>query len=111
MGGRTIALYLFTTVMAVTIGLLSVNIIRPGKFLSPEKRQELSEAYVSDIDVRVTAAHRQKDEGPLQVLVNIVPDNIFGAMSTNTSMLQVIFFAILFRYLHGLWLLPIKCRE
>jgi Na+/H+-dicarboxylate symporter len=96
MGGRTIALYLFTTVMAVTIGLLTVNLVQPGKFLSAEKRQELSQAYAADIDVRVTAAHQQKSEGPLQVLVNIVPDNIFAAMSANTNMLQVIFFAILF---------------
>jgi Na+/H+-dicarboxylate symporter len=96
MGGRTIALYLFTTVMAVTIGLLTVNLVQPGKFLSAGKRQELSQAYAADIDVRVTAAHQQKSEGPLQVLVNIVPDNIFAAMSANTNMLQVIFFAILF---------------
>jgi Na+/H+-dicarboxylate symporter len=96
MGGRTIALYLFTTVMAVTIGLVTVNLVQPGKFLSAEKRQELSQAYAADIDVRVTAAHQQKSEGPLQVLVNIVPDNIFAAMSANTNMLQVIFFAILF---------------
>ncbi len=96
MGGRTIAMYLFTTVLAVTIGLLAVNIIRPGKFLSAEKRQELSAAYASDISTRVTVAHQQKSEGPLQVLVNIVPENIFGAMSSNTNMLQVIFFSILF---------------
>lgn len=74
--GRTIAMYLFTTVLAVTIGLLAVNIIRPGKFLSAEKRQELSAAYASDISTRVTVAHQQKSEGPLQVLVNIVPENI-----------------------------------
>jgi Na+/H+-dicarboxylate symporter len=96
MGGRTIALYLFTTVMAVTIGLVTVNLVQPGKFLSAEKRQELSQAYAADIDVRVTAAHQKKSEGPMQVLVNIVPDNIFAAMSVNTNMLQVIFFAILF---------------
>ncbi|MEL6123442.1 MAG: cation:dicarboxylase symporter family transporter, partial [Bacteroidota bacterium] len=29
MGGRTIAIYLMTTVFAVTVGLVAVNIIRP----------------------------------------------------------------------------------
>jgi proton glutamate symport protein len=95
-GGRTIGLYLATTVIAVTIGLVLVNVIQPGKFLSPEKREELSQAYASDTDTRITSAQHVKDDGPLQILVDIVPDNIFGAMSNNTNMLQIIFFAILF---------------
>ncbi|MCU0396715.1 MAG: dicarboxylate/amino acid:cation symporter [Cyclobacteriaceae bacterium] len=95
-GGRTIALYLATTVLAVTIGLLLVNVIEPGKFLSAEKREELSQAYASDMDMRITSAHDVKEDGPLQILVDIVPDNIFGSMTNNTNMLQVIFFAILF---------------
>ena len=33
MGGITIATYIFTTMMAVTIGLVAVNIIEPGKLL------------------------------------------------------------------------------
>lgn len=96
MGGKTIALYLFTTVIAVSIGLTVVNLIRPGTFLSEEKRQELSQAYAADIGMQVTQVHNRQDEGPLQPLVNIVPDNIFFAMSSNTGMLQVIFFALLF---------------
>jgi Na+/H+-dicarboxylate symporter len=95
-GGRTIALYLATTVLAVTIGLLLVNVIEPGKFLSAEKREELSQAYASDMDMRITSAHDVKEDGPLQILVDIVPDNIFGSMTNNTNMLQVIFFATLF---------------
>ena len=95
-GGKTIAFYLFTTVIAVTIGLVLVNIIKPGKFMSPEKRDELREAYASDMDLRITSAHSVKEESPLQPLVDIVPDNIFGAVSDNTNMLQVIFFALLF---------------
>lgn len=95
-GGRTIGLYLATTVLAVTIGLVLVNMIQPGKFLTPEKREELSNAYASDIGNRINSAHEIKSDSPLQVLVDIVPDNIFGAVSNNTNMLQVIFFAILF---------------
>ncbi|MDO9596072.1 MAG: cation:dicarboxylase symporter family transporter, partial [Lutibacter sp.] len=34
MGGRTIGLYLMTTVIAVTIGLFLVNIIKPGNSIS-----------------------------------------------------------------------------
>lgn len=95
-GGRTIGLYLVTTVIAVTIGLVLVNVIKPGKFLSPEKREELSNAYASDIGSRISSAQDVKDDGPLQILVDIVPENVFGAMSNNSNMLQIIFFAMLF---------------
>jgi Na+/H+-dicarboxylate symporter len=60
-GGKTIGFYLFTTVIAVTIGLALVNIIKPGKFMSPEKRDELREAYASDMDSRISSAHNVKE--------------------------------------------------
>lgn len=95
-GGRTIGLYLATTVVAVTVGLLLVNVIKPGKFLTAEKREELSNAYASDIGSRISSAQDVQDDGPLQILVDIVPENVFGAMSNNSNMLQIIFFAMLF---------------
>src|SRR3970040_980337 len=56
-GGKTIAFYLCTTVIAITIGLLLVNVVKPGKLLSAEKREELRAAYASDMDTRITSAH------------------------------------------------------
>lgn len=95
-GGKTIIFYLSTTVIAVTIGLAAVNLFAPGKFLSADKREELRSTYASEMDVRIHSAHDVQGSGPLQPLVDIVPDNIFGAVSNNTNMLQVIFFSILF---------------
>ena len=95
-GGKTLALYLITTVLAISIGLVAVNLIKPGNFLSKEKQTELSSKYARDVDMRVTDAQKLKESGPLQVIVDIVPDNIFGAASSNRNMLQVIFFSILF---------------
>jgi Na+/H+-dicarboxylate symporter len=95
-GSKTIIFYLATTVIAVVIGLVSVNLIKPGKFLDPSKREELRAAYASDIDTRIQGAEGVTDAGPLDTLVNIVPDNLFFALTNNTNMLQVIFFAILF---------------
>jgi Na+/H+-dicarboxylate symporter len=95
-GGKTIAFYLFTTVLAITIGLLLVNTIKPGKFLTPEKREELREAYASDAQLRVTEAQSEQEKGPLQMFVNIVPDNVFQSMTDNRAMLQVIFFSFMF---------------
>lgn len=95
-GGKTMAIYIGTTVLAVTIGLLLVNVFTPGKLLSAEKREELRSAYAADMDARISSAKQVSDEGPLQMLVDIVPDNFFNAASNNGNMLQIIFFAILF---------------
>ncbi|MGO3708387.1 MAG: dicarboxylate/amino acid:cation symporter [Mesonia hippocampi] len=104
MGFRTIGAYMGTTVIAVSIGLLVVNTIQPGKSITEETRQELITNYSSDAQSKQADAKRQKEAGPLQSLVDIVPSNIVGAASKNTNMLQVIFFAIFFGI--GLILIP-----
>ncbi|MDA9811537.1 dicarboxylate/amino acid:cation symporter [Flavobacteriaceae bacterium] len=96
MGGRTIITYLITTLTAVSIGLILVNIIQPGKSISVETRQELVEAYSNDTKAKQEAAAKQQEAGPLQALVDVVPSNIFLAASNNRNMLQVIFFALFF---------------
>jgi Na+/H+-dicarboxylate symporter len=106
MGGRTIGLYLFTTLTAVTIGLSIVNVIKPGNTISDETRTELLSAYASDAAAKQSVAAAQKEAGPLQALVDLVPSNIFAAMQDNGNMLQVIFFAIFFGI--GIVLIPQK---
>ena len=106
MGGRTIGMYLLTTLTAVTIGLTIVNIIQPGNTLSDETRKELLSAYASDAAAKQSVAVAQQEAGPLQALVDLVPSNIFAAMQDNGNMLQVIFFAIFFGI--GLVLIPKK---
>lgn len=90
-GLKTISLYLLTTVLAVTVGLIVVNIIKPGNFLSAEKSAEFRAQYVANQTVIEESEH-----GPLQFIVDIVPDNIFDALTDNTRMLQIIFFSLLF---------------
>jgi proton glutamate symport protein len=104
MGGRTIGIYMMTTVVAVMIGLIMVNTIKPGTSISEGTRQELVEAYQSDAAKKLAVAQKQRDAGPLQALVDLVPDNIFKATTENGNMLQVIFFAIFFGI--GLILIP-----
>ena len=106
MGGRTILTYLITTLTAVTIGLILVNVIQPGKSISVETRNELVEAYSTNTEEKQAAAAKQKEAGPLNALVEMVPSNIFLATSNNRNMLQVIFFALFFGI--GMILLPRK---
>ncbi len=96
MGGATIVTYMITTVIAVSIGLIVVNVIKPGDSISEETRIELISAYESDADQKREVAATTKNSGPLQALIDVVPSNIVYAASNNKNMLQVIFFAILF---------------
>ncbi|HPG05706.1 MAG TPA: dicarboxylate/amino acid:cation symporter [Saprospiraceae bacterium] len=95
MGGRTLIIYVFTTVIAVSIGLLVVNIFKPGNRINEQTRQELLDNFGTDAGAKITMAAEQKGQGPLQALVDIVPDNIFSSMTDNRNMLQVIFFVVL----------------
>jgi Na+/H+-dicarboxylate symporter len=104
MGGRTIGIYIFTTVIAVSIGLLLVNIVNPGKQITESTRTEMVESYTTDTTKYKDEAARQKDTGPLQALEDLVPENIFAAATSNRNMLQVIFFAVFFGI--GLILIP-----
>lgn len=104
MGGRTIGIYVLTTVFAVSIGLALVNITKPGSFIKEETRTELTENYADDAAKRKEAADAQANNGPLQALIDLVPQNIVGAASNNGNMLQVIFFVIFFGI--GLILIP-----
>src|SRR5690606_41719010 len=88
----------------VTIGLVLVNLIAPGNLITESTRTELMASFGTEADQRMVQAEETKTKGPLNPLVEIVPDNIFAAASSNGNMLQVIFFVILFGI--GLILIP-----
>lgn len=104
MGGRTFAIYIATTAFAISIGLLVVNIVRPGYFIKPESREIMMGKFAENASSKIAAAEAAKQSGPLQALVDIVPENLFKAATDNTSMLQVIFFVVFFGI--GLILIP-----
>ena len=95
-GLKTISIYIATTVIAITIGLLLVNIVKPGEGISDETIQKLTETYAnsSGVKSKLSEASKQISNGPLQFLIEMVPDNAIKAMGNNKSMLQVIFFTI-----------------
>lgn len=133
LGVRTLLTYFLTTLLAVTVGLVLVNLLSPGKRVSEDARidnriryelwaqsenikikdhlsfssepkysinldrvtQDKSENNQT-VEEKIQIAKSTKSEGPLQPLVNVVSDNIFLSLSDNSSMLKIIFFAILF---------------
>ena len=135
MGGKTLLAYLITTVLAVSLGLLLVNLIKPGKLVDKESRidnrigyeiwaasqnlqikdginylkdpafmerakkiTDLSKGELQDaaINDKMASANQTDESGPLQPLVDLVPQNFFQALGDNGLMLQVIFFSLFF---------------
>jgi len=97
-GGRTIITYILTTIVAIIIGLVFVNVAQPGNNIAPETVTELTAKYQNDPGViaKMATAENQKSTGPLAFLEDMVPDNFITAAGDNRNMLQVIMFTILF---------------
>ena len=95
MGYRTILTFILTTILAVTIGLILVNLIKPGSSISEETRMDLLTGYANETSVNISRATAQQETGPLQGIVDLVPENFVSAAGDNRNMLQVIFFALL----------------
>ncbi len=131
LGLKTIATYIITTTVAISVGLVFVNLINPGKLVSEDQRitnrisyelwvdatpnvQKLDDksystdpaysSYLSEAQQKVQDEAQEvkfnkkspaEDASPLQMLVDIVPNNIFTSLNNN-KMLQIIFFAIFF---------------
>ncbi|MDZ7659775.1 dicarboxylate/amino acid:cation symporter [Fodinibius sp.] len=95
MGGKTIGIYLVTTMLAITIGLTVVNVIQPGNFLPVETQEQLMAGYQDNIEGADQSAQEVLDRSPMSFLVDIVPENFFKAASDNGNMLQVVFVALL----------------
>ncbi len=103
-GGKTILIYIGTTVIALLVGLTVVNVMKPGRAVPADMRERLQLSYSGDVEARTLLAEDAKERGPLQPLVDMVPENFLGAASENADMLQVVFVAILFGI--GLLLIP-----
>lgn len=95
-GGKTIGIYISTTVAALIIGLILVNVMRPGETVPDSVRTELEAQWGAMAEERQESAGEAQERGPLQAFVDMVPENIFGSASSNRNMLQVVFIAILF---------------
>ena len=95
-GLKTIIIYVLTTVIAISIGLILVNSFNPGDGVSSETISKLTETYAdnSSVQGKIAEAGRQQASRPLDFLEDMVPDNAFSALSNNKLMLQVIFLAM-----------------
>ncbi len=94
MGFRTISYFFLVTAVAVTIGLVLVNTIRPGDHLPQETKNKMLETYGSQAEQLKGTA--QETEFGINILVNLVPRNPFASVARpNPDMLALIFVALM----------------
>lgn len=94
LGIRTLLFYLATTIFAIFIGLATVNLIKPGNVFPREKAETFRLKYESASVEE--AAKSMQNNGPLQFLEDLIPDNVVQAVGDNTAMLQIILLSIVF---------------
>lgn len=99
LGMRTAIYYTCTSIVAITVGLVIVNVIRPGEgldynLLASAAQGELQTRQVAPPDVAAKA-----EGGAIAVVSGVVtrmiPTNVFDAATSNRAILSIIFFAIL----------------
>jgi proton glutamate symport protein len=90
-GGKTIGIYLVTTAIAITIGLLFANVLKPGSFVSEETRDGFVSQFGEQAQAKVKAAEKPD---VWDTVLNIVPKNPFEAVAQG-NMLQVVFASLL----------------
>lgn len=90
-GSKTIIIYILTTIIAISIGLLLGNLIQPGKKLNEQTKEELVSAYQSELAQKVQT---KIEFNLIDQFVNLVPRNVIKAMA-DAEMLQIVFFALM----------------
>lgn len=95
LGLRTLAVYIFTTLFAVLLGVGMVNAVKPGSLFPADQAALYQQKYQTNIDAGVGNAQSMANKGPMDFMVDIVPENIFVSLADNSKMLQVIFVALL----------------
>lgn len=82
-GVRTLVFYLCTTALAITVALGIAGFFRPGVGLN-----------MSQVELASGVETQSDQAGAAETLLNIIPTNIFEALSSGT-MLQIILFALI----------------
>ncbi len=103
-GWKTLAYTVVLSAVAVLLGLVLVNVFKPGAGVNSELAQQLLTENAEKAQQIVASVDKQPRG--LDMLLSIVPDNVLSAASNNGSILALMFFAMMFGI--GLVLTPSK---
>jgi dicarboxylate/amino acid:cation (Na+ or H+) symporter, DAACS family len=103
-GWKTLAYTVVLSAVAVLLGLVLVNVLKPGAGVDQALAQQLLTENAEKAQ-QIVASIDKQPKG-LDMLLSIVPDNVLSAASNNGSILALMFFAVMFGV--GLVLTPSK---
>jgi proton glutamate symport protein len=91
LGGKTLLYFEIVTTVAIIVGLLAANVFKPGEGV------DMSNLSKTDINQYVQSSEevQSQSHGVLDILVDIVPSNVFQSI-VEGDMLAIIFFSVLF---------------
>lgn len=92
-GGKTIAYYLCTTAVAVTIGLFVSNVVEPGSRIDAATRDRLSASFSAQAQEALALAAEKPSV--VKVLLDMIPSNPFAAAAEG-DLLPLIIFTVIF---------------
>ena len=115
LGGKTLAFYMCSSLVAILIGLLVVNIIQPGEVDGQPAREQFTLVAAEDVEKEIARADGRGAGDVVEVFLRMLPPNIVMAAAEG-QMLGIIVFGLLFGYfmmripstnhrdtLHGFW--------
>ncbi|HPI20035.1 MAG TPA: dicarboxylate/amino acid:cation symporter [Candidatus Kapabacteria bacterium] len=91
-GSKTLIIYIATTAIAITFGLVLANVIKPGEQVTASAKDRLVSEFQAETSDKIS---QNLDVDLVDFVVNIVPQNPIKAMAEG-NMLQIVFFAVIF---------------
>lgn len=96
--GKTLGFYLLTSFLAICLGLVIANVIKPGIINGEPARDQLALQVTGELDNTLENVAGKGTGDIIDVFVRMVPTNIIEAAATG-EMLALIFFSMLFGFL------------
>jgi aerobic C4-dicarboxylate transport protein len=88
-GGKALLYFEIVSTIALFIGLLVVNVVKPGVGF------DMSTGQHADVSKYTKAAAESEHDGFINFLVGIIPDSVMGAFAKG-ELLPILFFSVLF---------------
>ena len=98
LGGKTLAFYVCSSLLAVMVGLCCVNLIQPGQVDPQVSEKLIASVDAEKLDILKNKVEDKGGKDIVDVFLRMVPPNVINAATDNRQMLAVIFFSLLFGF-------------
>ena len=102
LGLKTILFYLATSMLAILVGLVMVNMVKPGYIGGEPAHKQITLKTTKSGDLKKSIQGIvNPEEGKTNSIARVIPQNVIKTASSNSQMLSLIIFCILFGIFMG----------